>query len=61
MRPPADSVYGRAQRLEPPVSEYGAHDASEDFAEACRLFVMEKAALRKSHPLKYAALEELLR
>jgi hypothetical protein len=66
MTPPPDSDYGRAQAAEPGVTFYGATNAAEDFAEACRMYATtrgggnDRAALKKSFPKKYAAVEALL-
>jgi predicted double-glycine peptidase len=51
--------YAAAASKEPPVTKYGSNSASEDFAEACMLYVTKRASLKRKFPLKHAALEEL--
>lgn len=65
--PPKDSKYGKAQSLEPPVTEYGAKSPGEDFAEACKMYSstlyrghFSRARLESEFPNKYAAIQELI-
>jgi hypothetical protein len=60
--PPLASGYRRAMASgEPPVSEYARNNASEDFAESVRLFTTTPGEMKRIAPLRYAAIEELLR
>ncbi|VTT96576.1 hypothetical protein : Uncharacterized protein OS=Pirellula staleyi (strain ATCC 27377 / DSM 6068 / ICPB 4128) GN=Psta_0911 PE=4 SV=1 [Gemmataceae bacterium] len=73
-QPPRDSEYGRAQAAEPPVSGYGANSPAEDFAEACRAYLVRGSAgpatdppsavnreeLAARFPKKYAAVERVI-
>jgi hypothetical protein len=45
---------------ESPVSEYARNSPSEDFAEACRVYVMESWVLKKNHPERYAVIHKLM-
>lgn len=66
--PPPTSKYGAAQRIEAPVTEYGANSPAEDFADACEMYKSHgRYILKPRHqklmddfPHKFNALEELL-
>ncbi len=76
-KPPPDSEYGKAQVAEKPVSDYGENSPAEDFAEAVKMYVTEPVVLapgqielsdmndreylKKNFPLKFAAVEALLK
>jgi hypothetical protein len=59
--PPRSSEYAKAQKLESPVTKYGATAPAEDFAEACKLYTRDEAAFKESFPKKHAALDRILR
>ena len=46
--PYVNSEYGQAQKKEHPVTEYGAKNKAEDFAEACKLYTTRKEYLKKN-------------
>lgn len=54
------AAYAKAQKQEPPVTPYGANSGGEDFAEACKFWVLNRNHLQEKFPQKYAALKELL-
>lgn len=58
--PLPSSEYGQAQQSEPPVTSYGSKSGSEDFAEACAMWVTDRNRLQTQFPKKFAALEKLL-
>lgn len=59
--PPDDSDYSRAvDSGEPPVSEYSKRNIGEDFAESVGVYVSAPAALQKTAPLRYKAIERLM-
>jgi SPP1 gp7 family putative phage head morphogenesis protein len=60
LTPPKNSPYGRAQKLEEPVTEYGATHPAEDFAEACGWMTIAPKDFRAKFPHKAAALDKLL-
>lgn len=57
--PAPGSAYSVAQAREKPVSSYGANSSSEDFAEACRMYVDRPYTLRTEFPNKYQALRSI--
>jgi hypothetical protein len=60
--PPAHTDYGKAQKIEKPVSKYGSKSPAEDFAEASKQYsnIFTRTKFKNSFPLKYAALRNLL-
>lgn len=58
--PPEDSEYAKAQKVEPPASEYGANSAAEDFAEAVMKYVTTPLTMEQDFPVKFAAVKKLL-
>ena len=57
------SRYAWAQRLEPPVTEYGKNSPSEEFAEACKLYATDshsRGSLKRDFPKKFNVLSGLL-
>jgi SPP1 gp7 family putative phage head morphogenesis protein len=60
LTPPKNSPYGRAQKLEDPVTQYGATHPAEDFAEACGWMTIAPKDFRAKFPHKAAALDKLL-
>jgi hypothetical protein len=59
--PTPSSRFGMAMASdEPPVSDYARAAPAEDFAEAVRTYVANRAAMKANHPLRYAAIEELI-
>jgi hypothetical protein len=59
--PPESSEYGRViDSDEPPVSDYARNSRSEDFAEAVRLYVMERDYLARIAPRRHAVLGAML-
>jgi hypothetical protein len=60
--PPEDSAYGKAQKVEKPVSEYGSKHAAEDFAEAVSLYAdpLGRRRLKAAFPQKHDALVAIL-
>lgn len=58
--PPPNSPFGRANKKEGPVSEYGAKSPAEDFAEACRMYAEDPDQLKRVAPAKYAAVHDMI-
>lgn len=58
--PPASSAYGRAQKKESPISEYGAVHPAEDFAESVREYAENPAWLKAGSPAKYQAVRDMV-
>lgn len=58
--PPHGTEYGKAQKKEKPVSEYGATARAEDFAEAARFYDKDPVYFAKKFPAKAAAMKKLI-
>lgn len=60
--PPAESDYMAAINSgEPPVSAYGGKDASEDFAEAVRMYITDKAGFKSGWPRRFVVVDKVIR
>lgn len=62
--PPGNTYYGRSQKVEPPVTKYGANSSGEDFAEAVKLYMggeKSRGEFKQQFPLKFASLEKHLK
>ena len=50
----------RAAGTEPPISDYGAKNSSEDFCEAVMFYFVEEATLLSNAPLRHAFIKKLV-
>lgn len=57
--PDPNSEYGLAQKVEAPVSDYAKNGPNEDFADACKMYVIYHDKLKEQFPKKYEALKKI--